>query len=201
MDVHVADYLPPGKEGQAEIRHYEVTQMDALRTRFSRQRETEPGVVLAQLFLDGKMYMSDSDDEKFSNSGFVYRARGDVLIAGLGIGMILPPLLANPEVTSVTVVEQSAAVIALVAQYYADPKLMVLEGDIFEWKPTDKTIRYDAIYFDIWENICTDALPEMAKLHQRFKNLKRSPSAYMDSWQRDYLKYRKAQETRQFGRW
>jgi len=58
----------------------------------------------ARLHVGHVLMMSDTDMERRSNVQVVQQARGHVLIAGLG--MILHPILAKPEVTRVTVVEK-----------------------------------------------------------------------------------------------
>ena len=57
--------------------------------------------------------MSDTPNERLWNREAVRRAHGHVLIAGLGIGMILPPILIKPEVKRVVIVEKELEVIDL----------------------------------------------------------------------------------------
>ena len=137
----MCEVLPPGQNGSVLIRHIVVTeedcQLSVLRSLFSREDPVEPGVYV-QLYVGGRLMMSDTQMEKSSNFEVVRRARGDVFIAGLGIGLILVPILANPEVASVTVVEKSAEVIKLVEpalrKLPGAEKLTILEADILEWK-------------------------------------------------------------------
>lgn len=141
-----------------------------------------------KLVVCGETMMSDTEMEKASNREFVRMARGDVLIAGLGIGLIIKPIIDRPEVTSVTVVEKYEGVIILVGPHVAHPKLTIVAGDIFEWKTTQQ---FDTIYFDIWPNITTDNLPEMAKLNRKFaRNLK--PGGWRGAWMQDELKRQRA---------
>lgn len=150
------------------------------------------------------LMMSDTYMERVTQLEFFANAHGDVLIAGLGIGMILPPLCADPDVRSVTVVELNADVIDLVEapvrrwiqQEYsleAARKLAVVEHDIYKYVPP-KGINFDCIYFDIWPNRSTDNLPEMARLHRRFARYKRDRQCWMGSWYREELKRRLRQE-------
>lgn len=137
--------------------------------------------------------MSDTDAERRSNYEVVRRATGDVLVAGLGLGMIFHPILAKPEVRSVTVVEKFADVVALVEPTLSPVKLRVVVADIFAWKPPTG-VKWDAIYFDIWPDICVDNLKEMATLHRRFSR-RLNPSGWMGSW-----KYGELLALRQRGR-
>ena len=134
--------------------------------------------------------MSDTRFEHITNYEVVRQAHGDVLIAGLGLGMICHPITRKPEVKSVTVIEQSADVIALIAPTLPRRKIKVIQGDIFTWRP-DKGRRFNTIYFDIWPAVSHDNLVEMRQLHLAFKSYLARPSEdpdrWMQSWQREYL--------------
>jgi spermidine synthase len=134
--------------------------------------------------------MSDTLMEKSSNVGVINNASGHVLIAGLGIGLILPAILAKKEVLSVTVIEKYKEVIDLVEPHLhslpGGEKLHVIESDIFTWKPA-KGKKFDTIYFDIWPNVCTDNLREMATLHRKYARCKTS-DGWINSWKRTHLK-------------
>jgi hypothetical protein len=149
--------------------------------------------------------MSDTAYEQRTNREFVRAAKGHVLVAGLGIGMILVPVLQNPDVTSVTVVEKYQDVVDLVGpslEKFSGGKLKIVCADIFTWKP-EKGTRYDTLYFDIWPTVTTDNLKEMATLHRRFGRHK-AAGAWMDSWERDLLLVRTRREDkehREYMRW
>jgi Ribosomal RNA adenine dimethylase len=192
----VADILPEGTSGRVRIEHFTVTEKDAeftaLRAAFKgRDEYVAPGRYV-RLYVGGELMMSDTGMEKRSNVEVVSRAKGHVLIAGLGIGMITHPIAAKKEVKSITIVEKSPDVIKLVAPTL-HKKVTVVEGDIFTWVPP-KT-KYDTLYFDIWAGICTDNLDDIAKLNRRFARYK-AQGAWSDSWQRDLLLHRRRQESR-----
>lgn len=201
----MCEILPEGQSGSVRVQHYEVSEKDyhatILRSLFARESPVRPGRYV-RLYVGNCLMMSDTQSEKYSNHEVVKRARGDVFIAGLGIGLILAPILANPEVTSVTVVEKYNEVIELVEpalrKLPGAEKLTVIKADIFEWTPP-KGQKWDVLYFDIWPGICVDNLDEMAILHRRFARRK-NPGGWMDSWQRKELKRIQAQERRQ-NRW
>jgi len=194
--------IPPGRSGDVSIEHFEVnaaaSRATQMRAAFGHPDEyVEPGTY-CRLLVGGGVMMSDTRNEQRTNTAVIREARGRVLIAGLGIGMVVVPIARKPEVSSIAIVEKSPDVIALVAPHLlkaTQGKLQVIEADIFEWKPA-KGSSYDAIYFDIWANICTDNLDGMGKLHRRFCHY-RSKGGWMDSWERDLLKYRRGQERRQ----
>jgi len=144
--------------------------------------------------------------ERRTNLEIVQQARGRVLIAGLGIGMILRAILRKPEVTHVTVLEKYKDVIDLVfpsllrmlAQWppaEQPPRLEVFHADVFEWTPPPDRPRYHVIYFDIWPNSTIDSLPEMHALHKRYRPLL-AKGGWMDSWTYRKLKGKKAEDVR-----
>lgn len=201
----VIDYIPEGQSGNVKIEHFEVTKEASSFTRmraiFNRS-EYVPEGKYARLVIDGSVVMSDTDMEKRSNSHVIRNAHGNVLIAGLGLGMIILPLLEKPEVETITVIEKNQDVIKLVYPYLKSEKLRVINADIFEWKP-DKTVKYDSIYFDIWTFITTESLPEIKKLHNKFKNKlnREDVNCWMDSWQYGELKHRQRQYNNKSNFW
>lgn len=137
-----------------------------------------------RLLLNGSPMMTDAEFERQTNIDAILQARGDALIAGLGIGLILQSFIDN--CTSVTVIEKERDVIDLVAAAY--PTVTVIHADIFDWSPSRKAKPlFDVIYFDIWADVCEDDLQEARKLHRKFKPFLRE-GGYMESWCRTALK-------------
>lgn len=141
-----------------------------------------------RLVVDGTLMMSDTIMEKQSNEDFVRNANGDVLIAGLGIGMILYNILDKKEINSITIIEKYQDVIDIVSPYFKHPKITFTCADIMEWRP-EKGQKFDTIYFDIWPDINPDNLKQISYLHNQFKGkLNRSnPNSWMDSWMKRKL--------------
>lgn len=150
-----------------------------------------------RLVVDGKMMMSDTAMERWSNRDFVKSANGRVFIAGLGLGLIIQPLLDKEIVTEIIVVEKYQDVIDLVQPKFNHPKLKVICADIFEYKPVKGEL-FDTIYFDIWPEISTDNLDEIKVLSNKFKNhLNRTnPFSFMDAWLKDYLRKKRKDENK-----
>jgi spermidine synthase len=189
--------LPPAEVGLAKIDHVEVTQHQAMMSTLRDRGGYCPEGIYARLLVGGRLMMSDTRMEHMTNYGVVLAAQGNVLIAGLGLGMILHPILAKEAVTTVTVIEKYADVITLVEPSVKCPKLTIVHADIFEWKPAKGT-KYDVVYFDIWNDQSTDDLEVMSKLHQKFKSYKVA-GGWMNSWRRDWLKSEKRRRN-QYGR-
>ena len=178
-------FKEPVAHGIAKIDHLTVDRFQSVMSAWEPGAYCPPGTY-ACLRVNGRLMMSDTRMEHYTNYKVVREARGNVLIAGLGLGMILHPILAKKEVLSVTVIEKYADVISLVGPTVKHDKLTIIEGDIYEWKPAKGT-KYDTLYFDIWADSCVDDLADMRKLHLRFKPYK-IKEGWMNSWRRDILK-------------
>lgn len=148
-----------------------------------------------------EVVMSDAPMERRTNVEVLERARGHVLIAGLGIGMILRPILDSQNVKTVTVVEKYAEVIDLNMLSGFDinhSKLRLVTADIFDYQFVDAAL-FDVIYFDIWNGIGQENKKGMDELHDRFKkHLK--PGGWMESWRREDCQPEISQKTKDFYR-
>jgi len=114
--------------------------------------------------------MSDTPAEARDLSPFVWRAKGNVLINGLGLGLLVQRLGNRPEVGHITVIEKSEDVLRLVRAHYEamfGDRLTIIHGDAYEWQPP-KGVRYNAVYHDIWDNLCVDNLPGMSRLKRKY---------------------------------
>lgn len=200
----MVDVIPEGTAGNARVTHRrisaEAARFDVLRASMKGYAPCREGTI-CQLFVDGDMMMSDGGNEHETNREVVFRAQGDVLIAGLGIGMVLIPILCKPEVRTVTVLEKSSGVIELVEipvrRHLGLPvksKLTVIKADAFKWQPS-KGVCFDTIYLDIWPDICTDNLKDITKLKRHFARRLR-PGGWMGAWVEHKLRRLKRHEVR-----
>jgi len=113
---------------------------------------------LFDMYSTDKAVMTNSEREKQSNLEFVEQAKGDVLIAGLGIGLILLPIQNKKEVNRIDVVEKYEEVIDLVAeQLPLNHKVNIINDDIYKFQPE---IKYDTIYFDTFPTTPASLLNE-----------------------------------------
>jgi predicted membrane-bound spermidine synthase len=169
--------IPEGEVGIAKAEHFDISEDQS---RMSALRDGLPYVPAgryARLLMKGEIMMSDTEMERRTNLEIVHRAHGRVLIAGLGLGVILVPILAKEGVTEVVVIERHQDMIDLIAPRFDDPKLRIIHADVNEWRQ-ERDERFDIIYFDIWPDISTANIPEMARLHRSFARwLNRSDDA------------------------
>jgi hypothetical protein len=163
--------VPEGELGDWKIQRFEVDQDTAM---FSMMREgnryCSPGFY-TRLVDRNQVYMSDTRAEKGDHYEFAHKAKGNVLIFGLGLGLCIEMIMQrkDAQIDSITVIENSPDVIALVAPHYREKYgdlINIIEQDAFEFMPNGE--RYDAIWLDIWPNICTDNKDEYMKLHRRW---------------------------------
>lgn len=119
------------------------------------------------------VWMSTHVPERTTQAEFVAQARGRVLIAGFGLGLVTDAVLAKPGVTEVVVVEKNSEVTNIMSNMLDDLedrhghfRFKIIYADIFKYKPAKK---FDTIYFDIWPTISAQNLTDMMKLRRRYR--------------------------------
>jgi hypothetical protein len=106
-----------------------------------------------------EQFMTDLYDEWWTQRDGIAEALargGDVVITGLGIGMVAEAILrpAHSRVNHVTIVELSPDVIALVAPYLQSRypgRIDVVEASALTWEPPAGK-RFTVAWHDIWPN-------------------------------------------------
>ncbi len=189
--------VPEGQKGRYKVERFKTEHIDfgALK----HGRDVPMGETFTRLRRDNgkgdfeswgaKTVMSDTPAEYRDHTFFIHWCQGHVLIAGLGIGLVLQEVAKKKEVTMVTVVEIEQDVIDLVWPHYQKmfgKKIEVVCADIFEWKPP-KGIKYDSAWYDVWDDICSDNLESMKKLHRKFAKR----TGFQASWSREQCEYLK----------
>jgi hypothetical protein len=112
---------------------------------------------------DGHPWMSTSLMERESHAWHMHMAHGNVVVAGLGMGMYLHAIAAKDDVVSIIVAEQSAEVITLFKKatdfenWPFRDKITIVHADCLSEdfaehveQSMDKTIDY--LYLDIWDS-------------------------------------------------
>lgn len=209
--VQMCDIIPEGTCDGSSITHYTVDEKELMIHNLRMAIHKEPEMMLTpgrytRLTVDGELMMTDAPFEARSNHDILSKAKGNVLIGGLGIGMILVPILRNPAVKRVVVLEKYRDVIKLVEKPLrahlgpqASDKLLVMNRDVFTFVPSKdfkKKARFDAIYMDIWPTISVDNLKDMVVLKRRFKPLLKK-DGWLGCWLEDYLKRKRVKNRRE----
>jgi hypothetical protein len=122
--------------------------------------------------------MNNSNHEKITNADFVKNAKGDVFIAGLGLGMIVLAIQDKPEVTSITIIEKFEDLknhLQLVLPL--NSKVNIIVSDIFEYQVPENT-KYDTIYFDIYGDIELNN----TWFFENYTQYKRNEDSYIKAW-------------------
>lgn len=186
------------QKGVAKIMKFDISKENCKKYNLYSIMRGEPDFMrvisgtYVKLYVDGILMMSDTHMERKTNQDFVNKAHGDVMIAGLGVGLILNALeekVKNGDVKTITVYEKYQDVIDLVLPKYKHFPIKAICKDILEYKPF-KGEYYDTIYFDIWAKIDEDNLSQIKMLHNRWKFRKRK-GGWMDSWMKSYLQISK----------
>jgi hypothetical protein len=152
--------------------------------------------------------MSDTPMERNTNQNFIRNANGDVLIFGLGLGLVIIPLLKKQDVRSILVVELHQdlidVVLPILKESDTEGKLSVMQGDCFEIHNTiPKEKKFDCVYGDIWISINQDNYEEMKTLTKNWKNRinRENPNSFIDHWMKDYLKKQIQKDKREAYGW
>lgn len=187
MFYKMADILTPCIIGEAEVGILDYTKRGI---GFHESLSGLSAEKYAFLKVNGNLVMSETPMEHRTNSDFVAHAHGDILIGGLGLGMIILPIQDKEEVTSITVIEKSIDVIAAVSkQLPLNSKVRIICADAFDWKPDRK---FDCVYMDIWGDICEDNYDDMKKLKRKYghslKPISESPNRFNWCWAEYYAK-------------
>lgn len=196
-------YELPAQSGDVKLETFTLSENDLMmiRVRATMGRSPfdhfdlhiKPDHPYIRLMRDGQIWMSDTPMERGTNAEFLREAHGKVFVGGLGTGLILLPLLEDPEVEEIHVVELDLDVIKVFEKAAANlnlSKLTIYHGDV--WHPEEflGDVKFDTIYFDIWVSICSDNYPETVKLHRKYRKYTNynNKDRFVDSWVRDYVR-------------
>lgn len=167
--------VPEGRIGKYAVSKFELTETGVSNLRYLRDGLPEfvvrKGLYTKLTHEEFGLLMSNTQMEHRTSAPFITQAAGHVLVSGLGLGMLLRPLLGNPRVTEVTVLERAQEVIDLVAPTYRDlseERLRIIRADCYEWVPP-KRERFDCAFHDIWSTVSPENLPPMQQLRKRYQ--------------------------------
>lgn len=196
MPAELAQYkvsLPCRRRKSAAIRHYRigVRHAEATNWRIILHNEDQawsyPGHYTG-IEINRFMYASDEAKEIVDYLPFLRRAHGRVLLTGLGLGLCLQALLRKPEVEHVTVIENNADVLAIVAPYYlaklGDERMSLIHADAFGWQPPTGE-HFDIAYHDIWPLAAHFYWPQHERLFACYERFCSEQDSWRGEWMRD----------------
>ena len=174
MDITVD--VPDGVSGDWKVDTFTI---DKPPLYFAMRGRSIPVGTYKRLMHKNEVVMSNTPAEIDDFRGFLYYARGNVLVNGLGLGVVLKALLhKDPPVKTITVIEKSEDVIKLVAPTFNnEPRVTIINADALTWKPP-RAMYYDSVWHDIWDYICAENLKDMVKLHKKYGKR----CSYQASW-------------------
>ena len=143
--------IPEGISGNFEIAHYTSETTDNMwQTYLNMKNETHDSHIVLLKEGCSMPIMQDSEAEYNEHQWLWDNATGDILIGGLGIGMIHQSLIDNPNVTSITIIELEQDVVDLVWEHCAKDDSFTLVVDNFEtWTPPEDS-SFDTVWGDTW---------------------------------------------------
>jgi hypothetical protein len=182
--------VPDGQSGPWSVSTFTVSKADEEHGRmraaigYGRGRYVPAGVYKA-LKRNGETIMSNTPDEIRDCYDFFRAAQGRVLINGLGLGIALDVILhktteqGSLAVSEIVVVEKSQDVYNLVAPLFIKNKrIRIVLADALEYRAEG---HFDAAWHDLWDNITSDNLPTMHKLHRKYGK----KATWQGSWCRE----------------
>ena len=180
--------VPEGVSGDWKVEKFTVAENDIMAIAYALHGRPVPPGIYTRLMKKGAFdpIMSDTPAEISDHFSFIRNATGKCLLNGLGLGMVLKALLGKPEVTHIDVVEIEQDIINLAWPVYQDGERVTLyHADAFtiQW-PKDKY--WDCAWHDIWPSLCTDNLPEIAKLKHKYAHRVKYQKAWAEDLLRDY---------------
>lgn len=203
MMDRMAVTVPPGRSGDVEVSRFTIGEKD-IGNMLLAERRCQPGQY-TKMKRGRTLWMSDTTAERRDHVpalAQIDRLGGRILIGGLGLGCIVQGALTSDAVEHVDVVEIDEDVIRLVGPHYRqmaqdlDKSIDIHAGDVFDMRwPTGS--RWSVCWFDVWPDLCTDNLKEMAYLRRSYARR----SDWCECWGRGYLQRRRRQEQREERRW
>ena len=119
--------------------------------------------------------MSNTQMEMFTNQKFLNVANGDILIAGLGIGMLPAALAQKDDVKSITIIELDSEIIGLIEPLIRkyvpnNDKIKIIHADAYTYaEQYGQNKQYDYVWLDIWDTFPnSDMYDEINELVEKF---------------------------------
>jgi len=103
------------------------------------------------------IWMSDSPNEYYAMCDIVSRIKPpNVLIGGLGLGLLIQLCLLRNDIKKITVVEKSPEVIHIIKPYINSPKVDIFNEDFIDYLSKKPEQHFTTIIADIWKGPIDD---------------------------------------------
>lgn len=169
-----ASAYPRARVGVAEIKtawytpgHYPAYEQRGYATYQATRR-----LYITSLQIEGKTWMVDDPPHWWAMEDHATYYHDRVLCAGLGLGLIVHTLTANPEVSEIVVVERELDVINLVSPHLPQDKLTIIHSDFYDIEPEDIG-EVDGVLYDLLvgngEDLLGETLQAMATVFGRWE--------------------------------
>lgn len=180
-----ADCVPEGAAGRWYVKKREIDAFKSL-THLAGGSYVRPGNYTflhcytdATLMRGGECVMNDFDCELKTHLDFALKAKGKVLVGGLGLGCVVRGLLVNPAVESIDLIERSEDVIQLCYQSVQHPKVLLHKKDAT--KDEIGGGPWDYIWWDLWNDPMYDE-PALALIHMRLIAAYQQRTTHQGAW-------------------
>lgn len=156
IEAAKATYIPESTSSLWSIHKKEIKEPRIAKHR-GKERFVFPGTITylskfteASMHLPhGEIIMEDSIYELNTHMGFMLKAKGNILITGLGLGCVIRGSLANGNAMHITCIERSKDVLKLVEPYMPAKRLEIIEADALEWTKENK-FKFDYAWHDLF---------------------------------------------------
>ena len=134
--------------------------------------------VYPTVFENGVEWMAIKPNEIETMKESIEKARGSVLVYGLGLGYYAYMISLKNSVSDITIIERDENAISLfnehiLPQFENKHKIKVVKSDAFDYAKNEaKKHKYDFAFVDLWHDISdgTDLYIEMKKLEKHLSN-------------------------------
>lgn len=180
-----ADCVPEGSAGRWYVKKRDIDAFISL-VHLHGGRYVKPGNYTflhcytdATLMRGGECVMNDFDCELKTHLDFSLKAKGKILVGGLGLGCVVRGLLANHAIESIDLIERDDDVIKLCWQSVDHPKVKLHHKDALTDKVTGGP--WDWIWWDLWNDPCKNE-PSLALIHMRLIKRYMKRTTHQGAW-------------------
>lgn len=180
IDVSIPNAVSGDWEVKDLIITEEMAKFDLLRNVVNGRDRHVPEGKYKQLLHHGEIVMTNTPAEIRDHKEFIMQARkgGEILIAGLGLGMCLTAILRSRAPLKITVIEKEIDVIKLVSpSFEKERRVRIIHSDILKWN-RPKSMVYDYVWIDIWNSISVENLEDMEALGRIYRSI----SSWLGFW-------------------